>query len=243
MGAKPAALFWAAVCLLIGAAAFVLGGLGVFLAVAGAAALGAAGAALLRARRHDWPAAPRRWLVETLRYYRDLGFFRHYADLPDEQLADRIEEMRQRETSLDFEPTDPKAELELLRMDADRVWWKAVAARAKPGKGAYACALEEWGRISRGAFQPRDVREEWVTETGPVRLTLALDGEKRELQPAVEEARFDLEILGQLNRWIDLTGIRLEVFEPFDDTAFVVALFEPEKERLKRERAWSFLDL
>jgi len=240
MGAKPAALMWAAAFLMAGGTVLFLDGPGI--AVAGAALLAAAGVALLRLWRYDPSPAPRRWLVETLHYFREFGFFRHYPDLDDEQLADRIDVLRRKETSIEFDPTDPKAELELLRMDEDRVWWKAVAARARPGTSAYAAALKEWGRISRGAFQPRELREEWVTESGPVTVALTLDGEKLELKPAVEGSQFDLEILSSVNRWIDPSGLRLEVFEPFDDTAFVVALFEPEKERLKRERAWTFLE-
>jgi hypothetical protein len=239
MGAKPGALFWIAVGLLAGAAAFAVGGWMAFLATA--AAMGGGAVVLARVRRADPATSSRRWLVETLRYFRDLGFFRHYADLPDELLADRVEELRRRETSIDFDPSDPKAELELLRMDPDRVWWKAIDTRALAGRGGYADVLRDWGRISRGAFHPGDVREEWTTESGPVRVTLSLDGERLELKPEVEDARLDLGILPTINRWIDASGIRLEVFEPFDDTAFVVALFEVEKERLKRERAWSFL--
>lgn len=184
----------------------------------------------------------REWLLDALRYYRAMGFFRTFAELDDNALADRVAELRRRQTAVDFDPTDPKSDLELLALDGNRVWWNETEVPVDPGRRFYERTLPEWGRISRGAFEPRQIREEWQTPSGPARVRFVLDGTEHELAPDVEGGvGLDLEIFAQINRLIDASGIRFEIFEPFDRTAFVVALFDVEKQRLKRERGWSFL--
>jgi hypothetical protein len=236
------ALLWGAAAAAAALSLALHGTLGTVPALAIAAALAMSIAALLR-RRAPPPPSARGWLVETLRYYREFGFFKRFADLSDEALADQAEAMRRRETAVEFDPTDPKSDLELLALDDDRVWWKDAEIAVDAGRRAYERALPEWGRISRGAFEPDAVREEWDNPSGPLQVRFALDGTERVLRPDVDGGiGLDLEVFAEINRLIDSTGIRFEVFEPFDRTAFVVALVDVEKQRLKRERGWSFLD-
>jgi hypothetical protein len=43
-----------------------------------------------------------------------------------------------------------------------------------------------------------------------------------------------------INSLIRDSGIRLELYAPFDQTGFIVALTASEKKRLEKERGWRF---
>src|SRR5687767_8823021 len=71
---------------------------------------------------------PREWLIQGVRFFRDLGFFARDHHLDDEALADKIEEAHRAEWGGDFNANSPHADYFLLKADEDRVWWKDAEA-------------------------------------------------------------------------------------------------------------------
>jgi hypothetical protein len=69
-----------------------------------------------------------------------------------------------------------------------------------------------------------------------------LENESRRyvLHPQFLDDYIDLGIWSEINQIIGTTGMRFELYEPFDQTAFVVALSADEKRRLQKERGWNF---
>ena len=183
-----------------------------------------------------WPVrsgfAPRRWLLDALAFYRALGFFAVDRALSNEALAEKIEQLHREEWG-DFDPTDRVADLDLLRLDPDRVWCDDIGDLALKGNDTYVEILKGWARISRGAFRPEGVREVWTGEGGQVEVRFSLGGQKRMLRPVVyEDGAVDYEILDAVNRWIRGSGLQFEVLEtpPF----MIVAVTEGEKHELLR---------
>lgn len=103
----------------------------------------------------------------------------------------------------------------------------------------YVTTLEEWAAISKGAFEPADIHETWDGGEGPVTVTFTLDGEHVELRPEYLEDWIDPRILTPINERIADSGRRFELFQAFDQSAFVMALTDAERNALQA-RGWCF---
>ncbi len=68
------------------------------------------------------------WLLETVRYYRDLDFFRQYRDLSDRELVRKLKKLRKEEFDEASFPMDRLADLWVLSLDKDRVFWGDLEA-------------------------------------------------------------------------------------------------------------------
>jgi hypothetical protein len=199
------------------------------------------------------------WIVEAVRYYRGLGFFSEHAALSDEALAQHVESLIEDEWGETFTAdqsgpmvvdewgdtlTSPEnvrfAELTLLRADSARVWWEDTEADVCAANQVYVETLRAWAGISRGAFSPREITETWESDEGPITVRFTLDGDERTLHPEYLDDWLDMEILVPLNGWLRHTGYAFELYEAFDQTAFLVVLTPDEKQRLERERGWRF---
>lgn len=199
------------------------------------------------------------WMVEAVRYYRGVGFFSQYGALSDEALAEQAEAAVEDEWGDTFTMGQagpvvvdewgdtfrlpdhvPFAQLTLLRADATRVWWEDTEADVCATNQVYVETLRAWAGISRGAFSPQDVTETWESDEGPITVRFTLDGVERTLHPECLDDWLDLEILVPLNDWLRHTGYAFELYEAFDQTAFIVVLTPDEKARLERERGWRF---
>jgi hypothetical protein len=199
------------------------------------------------------------WILEAVRYYRRLGFFSQYSDLSDEALAEQLEalvegEWAERFTASQSElriedewsemlrsPDDvPYADLTLLRTDGTRVWWEDTEADVCAANRVYTETLRAWAGISRGAFSPQEITETWESEEGPITVRFTLDGHERVLHPEYADDWLDQRIVVPINRWIRKSGYAFEMYDAFDQTAFVVVLTPEEKRKLEQERGWRF---
>lgn len=182
------------------------------------------------------PAAPA-WLVQKVAELRRLGFFATYDG--DETAAAELASDYRAEWGRDSEAGEEHLELLLAQFDAARVWWEDTEADVAAGNDVYVSALAGWARISRGAFAPSEIREEWLGEEGPVLLHLRLGGREHTLTPRYLDDYLDTEILSQVNALLEPSLYRLRMHTAFDQTAFVVAVDDAERGALE-QRGWSF---
>jgi hypothetical protein len=179
------------------------------------------------------------WLVATVRDLRALGFF---ADLTrdDARMAADLAADHAAEWGSPPEPGADLIELELARQDADRVWWEDTEADVAPGNDAYVELIEGLARISRGGLAPTAVTEAWEGDGGPVRIGIELPRGAVEITPRYLDDYFDIEtVLAHLNDALPVDAPRFALYSPFDQTAFVTCVTDPERRRLE-ERGWSF---
>lgn len=170
---------------------------------------------------------------------RELGLFADRPDLSNEDISQRVEARLDELYGGELPADDPLLELIVASLDESRVWWGDLEADVGHGSEAYVMTLEEWAAISKGAFAPEDIRETWESEEGPVTVAFALDGENVELRPEYLEDWIDPRILTPINERIAGSGRRFELFQAFDQSAFVMALTDKERDALEA-RGWCF---
>lgn len=182
------------------------------------------------------------WLVDAVRFYRSLEFFRDYEGRADRDVAIALADLYQRAWDAPVDPASELAELELLALDDSRVWWEDTEAGWTHGDGVWEWVLEGWARISRGAFRPQQIEERWApgSGSGHTVVRFQLGGQWIDLRPQGEAGQLDLNVLYHINIHLKNSGLRFEMVEPFDETAYILALHREEKQRMEA-RGWRFL--
>jgi hypothetical protein len=183
-------------------------------------------------------AEPNGPVLAAVAALRQIGFFADRAGPDPIVTGDLVAEYRGMWGRVP-DARDPLLDLELLRFDPDRVWWEDTEQDVAPLNDAYVEAIQGWAAISRGAFEPTRVEERWDTPRGPVRINLTHAGQSRELVARYLDDYLDLAVLGQLNDIITDGPYRFRVHAPFDQTAFVIACTDDERQRLEA-RGWRF---
>jgi hypothetical protein len=170
---------------------------------------------------------------------REIGLFADRQDLSDEDLSQSVEAQLDTTYGGQLPADDPLVDLIVAAADESRVWWSDLEADVDAENQVYASTLEEWAAISEGAFEPHDIEERWNSGSGPVTVTFTLDGTAVALAPEYLEDWIDPRILTPINDQIADTGRRFELFQTFDQSAFVMALTAKERAALEA-RGWCF---
>lgn len=178
------------------------------------------------------------WILESVKYFRSLGFFEQLKNLTDQQLARKIKSRILKEDA-SFDPKGEFSDIYLLEWDNKRVWFQDLEADVDEYNKVYTKTLKRWAEISRGAFTPKDIKETWKTESGPIYVDFVLNGKKQQLKPKDLGDWFDISILNQINRVIKNTGYQFEMYAGYD-LAFVLVLKPEEKRKLQFQRGWEF---
>jgi hypothetical protein len=190
----------------------------------------------------DEANGPPEWLVATVRELRALGFFADPAQ-EDAEVARDLADDYAAEVGRPPEPDDDYLELELTRLDPERVWWEDTEADVGRGNEVYVDWIEGLARISRGALTPERISERWAGDEGPLHVRVDLPSGPVAINPHYLDDYVDVEsVLRSLNEVVPLDGPRFAMYLPFDQTAFVVCITEAERRRLE-ERGWSFARL
>ena len=178
-------------------------------------------------------------MTGTIRALQRVGFF---AGEDADAAARRARRIHAREWDEPLAVRTLFDELVLASYDRRRVWWQDLEADALEGNDVYADTLRGWGRISRGAFRPRSIAEDWDSPEGDATIRFDLRGKRRAVRAQWLDAWIDACVLPQLNRLIAQSGRRFEVVAPFDQTAYVLALTPAERTALERDRGWRFAE-
>ena len=180
-------------------------------------------------------------LVKNVAFFRQLGFFAAWANKDDEDVAGALYDLHERQWGAGFSDERWLADLELLRWDAARVWWNDTEADVGPGNDIYVETLKEWMAISRSVFRPTRVKESWEGDAGPIDVSFQLGRAKHVVRPRFMDDYIDVEgLLRAVNPLIASSGVAFCMYEPFDQTAFVVALTAAEFAVHRDERHWRF---
>ena len=181
------------------------------------------------------------WYIDSARYFRAMGFFSKYSGSSDEELALRLRDDVCRQWDEPFpagSEKDPQlADMYLLSTDGERVWCADLES-VYPGENAYVQFLDGLTAISRGAFTPRDIREQWKGERGPVEVSFTSGGKRYNFIHQGGDI-LDPSIIRTVNGAIKDSGIAFGVCDNLGMPSFVLALTRDERARLAT-RGWKF---
>ncbi len=178
----------------------------------------------------------RQTLVDVIRLYRDLAFFSEHSQLSDDELAEHLNTRYRAIHRRDIDPGRDLADLGLLSLDEERLWWVDLEDDVFAGRNAYVEILQEWARISRGAFQPVEIAERWSKDNEPpVNISFQLGDRTYRFRTDVDKW-IDLGLLKKINRLIRPSGFAFYTLATGDQTGAIVVLTKAEKTRWQRER-------
>jgi len=169
---------------------------------------------------------------DVVRYYQALGFF------TGAEPADVIQSYAASHGSRP-DPGKPWDDVFLLALSEDDVWSDDPEADVCAENQVYSEILAEWARISRGAFTPTGITEDWESESGPIIIRFQLGGQAASLSPAYLDDRTDLDVLRQINSLIAQTG-REFAYAIDGNFALVVCLTHEQKKKMIEDRGFPF---
>jgi hypothetical protein len=139
-----------------------------------------------------------------------------------------------------YRPSKERVDIDLLSWDTQRVWWGDTECDVAFDDEIYEMKLEEWSQISRGVFQPEDIREYWQTETGPIWLEFTLNKQSHRIELEYNDDWLDLNLLTQVNCLISETGYQFVSYETHDQSLCLMVLNDAEKQIIALERKLEF---
>jgi hypothetical protein len=182
-----------------------------------------------------------------------LGFYTEYLYLPDDALLDAIRQAVRWHWDEPLPPQEVSRDLQLADMvlllgDQSRVWWRDLegvfAGEDFSGEDFYVTSLTEWSAISRGAFSPTQIIERWHSDDGPADIEFMLGSQRCMVtHPNQRDDFLNIAIISEINRLITESGYHFAVCDNLGMANWVVALRCEEEDSLRRDRAWSFLEL
>jgi hypothetical protein len=119
----------------------------------------------------DESDAVKSWVIQTIQYYRKINFFTQYIALSDEELANTLKHLCQKEAHITGGNFDARGDWEVIRYDRQRIIEISLDAiyGDEPGEYNFEASVETlqaWVNISRGTFQPENIRnvDEYLVE-------------------------------------------------------------------------------
>jgi hypothetical protein len=182
------------------------------------------------------------YLISFIRYFRPLGFYREYQALSESELTEKLAELWTAEVGFEFDSADPYIDLFLLQWDFDRVWWQDVEADVCVDNEVYTAMIERFSRISRGAFLAEGISELWNSPKGEIQVSVTINNQEYHICPQVQGDWIDLQVISQINAFIEESTYQFEIVQTGTQVAFVTALTPSEKQSLQSERGWIFCD-
>ena len=181
-----------------------------------------------------------RWVDENVKFYRSIGFFADYGKLSDGQLIGQIKQRLGRHTA----PTDTFMGLDIALLDKKRV------VRHNPmnldrNTAFFAAALDQWAYISRGILRPERIGVQpdfGNTDKTLIEFTQSNRSYRLFVNiPLYGYEWLDHAVFDQLNAIFVDTGFCFEVADMESAARTVLVLTEGEKEKLVKDRKWSFV--
>lgn len=181
----------------------------------------------------------RQWLADSLEFFSNLGFFANQSISDGSKL---FEDLASKWSEINPDEDPEFSDLQFLKYDKERVWPVDGEFGVAMGANRYIDFMEGIAAISRGAFQPLDITEEWGTDEGPIKVTFTLDGELRELHPAFGFDWLDGAIIDKINHMIARSGMQIEMYDGSSQVGYLMLLTGEEKRKLIEHRNWRFFE-
>lgn len=124
---------------------------------------------------------------QTISDLRRLGFFENFHALNDEKLFDTLHKIRIAHYSEIFKYYyDPGMDLEIsetISLDTSRTIYGDFEDDVCKGNNRYVALLTAFSNASGGRFLPTQIKEDWSSEKGPIKVSFTIKEEQVEFSP------------------------------------------------------------
>ncbi len=186
---------------------------------------------------------------------RQVGLFDNYNYLDDERLTKMLIEKARKKYQVDGydefnEIFDTKRnsdlfDLHVAELDETRVWWRDLEADILNGNNVYAETVKEFGKLSGGFLKPEKIKEEWMSDEGPVKVSFWDSDTLRTLNLKFNDDWYDTDFFKYIESSMKNNGSPYQ-FYMHDQTGqdvFVIRLTEDEKEQIEKKMNWKLVKL
>lgn len=186
-------------------------------------------------------------VVENIGLLREVGFFEEYSELANSELYDIIKEDRRKRFSkyvnlAKYPYLEPDMDLsieELVKENYNRVFYTDLEADVIKGNKVYVRVIESISQLSNGKFTPREIQENWETESGPIEVSFKSDDSLIVFEPEYNDDWLDPSIFYVCRKEIEKRDVRI-VECLFGDGVTVMRLTEEEQSIIENELNWKF---
>ena len=189
-------------------------------------------------------------MIQNLKILRQAGFFKEYPNLSDNDLFNKLNEIRKLEYSKlfdrDYEPEPIKDFHQLAIQDEKKFIDMDLEADVCAENKVYISVLQQMAKASDGHFNPTDIEEIWSSDEGPIKVSFKSNNQIIEFSPEYMDDWIDERIFEVINDEMKKTSSDRFVLcygpkeEWFGQNAIHIRLNDAEKSFLKKELNWSF---
>ncbi len=189
-------------------------------------------------------------MFEELPILRQAGFFKEHAQLSDNELIEKLRQLRRDEYAKIFdhayEPEDFSHIGQLLAYDAKKYLDIDLEADVAADNRVYVSVIERFSEASGGHFMPTDIEEMWESEEGLIRVSFTNNGERIVFEPEYHDDWLDGKVFTYINQ--EMQKVTDEHFlicagpneEWWGQNIIHIRLSEVEKQLLVHKLGWVF---
>ncbi len=181
------------------------------------------------------------------------GLFENYKELNDNELTQtllanakkkhQVGEFNGFDEIFDPENNADNFDLHVAELDDTRVWWRDLEADVLNGNMVYAETVKEFGKLSGGFLNPSEIREEWTSDEGPVKVSFQDKDTVRVFNLKFYNDWYDTDFFQYLESAMNNNGspYRLYMHDQTGQDVFVIRLTVDEKDRIEKKMNWKLV--
>jgi len=191
--------------------------------------------------------------MESVIKLRKVGLFEAYKNLTHEQLTDSLIKTAEKNHEFggfnDFKDVyDPlnnerKFDLHVAELDKERVWWYDLEADVCKENLIYSETIKDFGKLSAGYLKPKEIKEEWKSDTGPIEISFWDGDTLRTFRPEYNDDWYDTKFFDFLQTSMTRNGspYRFYMHEETGQDVFLIRVTDYEKRRIETEMNWTLV--
>lgn len=189
-------------------------------------------------------------MTDSISIIRRAGFFTQFQNLNNEELIDKLYELKKIKYSKmfgdDYSPERREDLYSIVSQDAQKFLDIDLEADVCADNKVYIEVLNYFANASNGKFTPTNISEVWESEEGPIKVVFDSNGQQITFEPEYIDDWIDGRIFGIIQT--EIKKVSEENFHmcagPNDDwfgqNLIYIRLTTDEKQVLKDKLSWNF---
>ena len=175
------------------------------------------------------------WFPDAVLHLRKLGFFQDYNNMSDDEIVLTLRDLVS--CPIDYQPARIFDIQKIIVKDKRRVWFRDAETYHQ---NAYVKILNEWSDISSGSFAPKNIKEIWHSEKGPIQIEFEHNGQDFRINANYSGDWIDASIIPQVNEAFKDSGMQFCNVIVDSQELCVICLTDSQKKTLERDLGFEY---